>query len=56
MIGPSSDHLAIGTEGEFRDWIAANGQKPAPDLWEIYLSGPESSPDPATWRTELNRP
>ena len=42
--------------GEFMDWIAANGHKPAPDLWECYVAGPESGPDPATWRTELNRP
>jgi len=26
------------------------------DLWEVYVAGPESGPDPATWRTELNRP
>ena len=25
-------------------------------LWECYTSGPESSPDPGKWRTELNRP
>jgi hypothetical protein len=25
-------------------------------LWECYLSGPESSTDPAAWSTELNRP
>ena len=33
-------------------------QRPAarPRLWECYLSGPESSPDPATWATELNQP
>ena len=37
-----------GAWGEFTDWIAANGQRPAPDLWEYYLAGPESSPDPAT--------
>jgi effector-binding domain-containing protein len=42
--------------GEFMDWIAAEGHKPAEDLWECYLAGPESNPDPATWRTELNRP
>ena len=42
--------------GEFDAWIAAAGYKPAPDLWECYVAGPESSPDPATWRTELNRP
>ena len=41
---------------EFDAWIAANGLKPASDLWECYVAGPESSPDPANWRTELNRP
>lgn len=42
--------------GEFMDWLAANGHTPAPNLWECYLSGPESGPDPAKWSTELNRP
>lgn len=42
--------------GEFHDWIKANGHKPGPDMWEVYLAGPESSHDPAHWRTELNRP
>lgn len=42
--------------GEFGAWIASNGHKPGPDLWEFYVAGPESSPDPANWRTELNRP
>ena len=42
--------------GELDPWIAANGHTPAPDLWERYVAGPESNPDPATWRTELNRP
>jgi effector-binding domain-containing protein len=42
--------------GEFSKWIAAEGHKPAPDLWECYTAGPESNPDPAAWRTELNRP
>lgn len=37
-------------------WIGENGHSAAPDLWEVYVTGPESSPDPATWRTELNRP
>lgn len=41
--------------GEFLDWIETNGLKTADDLWECYLGGPESSPDPATWRTQLNR-
>jgi effector-binding domain-containing protein len=42
--------------GEFDARIAANGHTPASDLWECYVAGPESNPDPATWRTELNRP
>jgi effector-binding domain-containing protein len=42
--------------GELGAWIAAEGHTPAPDLWECYVKGPESGPDPATWRTELNRP
>jgi len=42
--------------GEFDTWIAAEGHTPARDLWECYVAGPESNPDAATWRTELNRP
>jgi DNA-binding transcriptional ArsR family regulator/effector-binding domain-containing protein len=42
--------------GEFEAWIVANGHTSAPDLWECYLAGPESGPNPADWRTELNRP
>ena len=42
--------------GEFLGWIAANGHTPAPDLYECYLAGPESSPNPADWRTELTKP
>ena len=42
--------------GEFEAWIAAAGHQVAPDLWERYVTGPESGPDAATYRTELNRP
>ena len=42
--------------GEFEAWIAGNGHQSAANLWEFYVSGPESSPDPSNWRTELNRP
>lgn len=42
--------------GEFMGWIVAQGLTPGEDLWERYLTGPESNPDPATWGTELNRP
>lgn len=42
--------------GEFEAWLGSQGHRPAPNLWECYLQGPESGPDSATWRTELNRP
>ena len=41
---------------EFDGWIAANRHEATIDLWECYLTGPESGLDPAQWRTELNRP
>ena len=39
-----------------RRWMEENGLRRAPDLWEVYRVGPETSPDPANWRTELNQP
>ncbi len=49
------EHL-VTAWGEFQAWIAANGYVSGPTLWESYIAGPESSPDPSRWRTELNRP
>jgi effector-binding domain-containing protein len=42
--------------GEFDTWVKANGHALAEDLWETYSVGPQSTPDSANWRTELNRP
>jgi effector-binding domain-containing protein len=42
--------------GEFDRWVKKSGHTPAVDLWECYVAGPERSPDPSAWRTELNRP
>ena len=42
--------------GEFNAWIETNGHSPAEDFWEQYVVDPSSSPDPASWRTELTRP
>ena len=41
--------------GELNAWIKAEGHTPEAGLWERYVAGPESSPDPSAWRTELNR-
>lgn len=40
----------------FGEWLTKQGLTPRGDLWESYVYGPESSQDPATWRTELNQP
>ena len=45
-----------GAWGELDRWLAEAGHTPRPDLWECYVAGPETSADPADWRTELNRP
>ena len=45
-----------GAWGEFVTWMKSNGHEQAEDLWEVYQVGPQSSPDPKNWRTELNRP
>lgn len=42
--------------GEFLAWMEAEGHTAAKDLWEVYLTGPESTDDPAMWRTQLSRP
>ena len=41
---------------ELDAWIVAQGRTAGPSLWETYVVDPSSSPEPATWRTELTRP
>ncbi len=51
------DYQGLGPAwGELDAWIKAEGHTRGPGLWEVYLAGPEASADPASWRTELNRP
>lgn len=40
----------------FGEWMAANHHVPEGDSYEVYSLGPESSANPADWRTELRRP
>ncbi|MDD4907078.1 MAG: GyrI-like domain-containing protein [Methylobacter tundripaludum] len=42
--------------GEFCKWIEAKELNVQESLWECFLTDPESNPDSAKWRTELNRP
>jgi len=46
------DGLA-GAWGEFVRWTEREGYSMAPDLWEVYRIGPESSDNPDDWRTEM---
>lgn len=47
----------LGTAwGELLAWVETNGHSHRGDLWETYVVGPESSPDPSAWCTELNCP
>ena len=47
----------LGTAwAEFDRWVRESGHTPADELWECYVAGPETGPDPSAWRTELNRP
>ena len=40
----------------FNTWMKENGHAQAENFWEVYSVGPQSSPNPDDWRTELNRP
>ena len=42
--------------GQFMAWVDEEGLAKAPDLWEVYVKGPNLDPDPSTWCTELNQP
>ncbi len=42
--------------GALMAWIATQGLQAGEGLWECYAAGPEASPNPADWITELNCP
>lgn len=47
----------LGTAwAQFRAAIGNNADCAQSSLWECYVQGPESSPDPSQWLTELNLP
>lgn len=61
--GPAAVTVHVGPYDEMEPtyeaiatWIADHGFEPVGDSWEVYLSDPQSQPDPATWRTEVVQP
>jgi len=56
LVLTGSYEWLFGAWAELDAWIEAQGHTSAPDRWECYVRGPESTPDPSGWRTELNRP
>ena len=45
-----------GAWAEFHEWMKSEGHMSRGDFWQIFTAGPESSPDPANWRTHLCLP
>ena len=41
------------TYDEIAAWLQEHNLTPGTDMWEEYLSDPETDPDPATWRTRI---
>ena len=39
--------------GAFDAEVKGRGEKTTGEFWEIYLTGPETNPDPVSWTTEL---
>ncbi len=37
-------------------WIGDHGGTPSGAPWEVYLSDPETQPDPQTWQTRIVQP
>lgn len=41
------------TYQEMTTWLQEKDLTPGASMWEVYLSDPNTEPDPAAWRTEL---
>ena len=48
------DYSGLGAAWpELKAWIRAQGRESGAGLWESYRLGPETSPNPVDWRTDL---
>jgi effector-binding domain-containing protein len=41
------------TYEEVMRFVAERGLAPSDEMWEVYLSDPQTEPDPAGWRTQI---
>ncbi|TFC01699.1 AraC family transcriptional regulator [Cryobacterium adonitolivorans] len=41
------------TYDQIAAWLREHNLTPRVDMWEEYLAGPETNPDPATWQTRI---
>jgi DNA-binding transcriptional MerR regulator/effector-binding domain-containing protein len=53
-VGPYDD--MTDTYGSIGVWVAEHGRRVLGPLQELYLVGPDTAPDPSTWRTEVGWP
>nr|WP_304999643.1 GyrI-like domain-containing protein [Cryobacterium sp. TMT4-10] len=58
--GPAIEAIHTGsydtltqTYGELSTWLLEQKLDLAPDMWEEYLVGPDTEPDPAKWQTRI---
>lgn len=58
--GPAIEAIHTGpydtltqTYGELNAWLAEQKLDLATDMWEEYLVGPDTEPDPAKWQTRI---
>ena len=59
-VGPAVATVYVGpydgmtrTYDEIATWLQDEKLTPRPDMWEEYLTDPETNPDPATWQTRI---
>ncbi|HLV04781.1 MAG TPA: GyrI-like domain-containing protein [Actinomycetaceae bacterium] len=41
------------TYTQIEQWAVEHDVRTQADMWEVYEAGPQSDPDPATWRTRI---
>ncbi|MPV37123.1 GyrI-like domain-containing protein [Georgenia subflava] len=52
-VHPGSYDTLPETYAAVERWVAENDLQTLEESWEVYESGPESDPDPSTWRTRV---